>query len=375
MKHIIVTIGTRPEAIKMAPVLMALQHYPEDFRVTLVSTAQHRQMLDQVLEAFQLEPEVDLDTMRPNQSLSESSARALRGLDKILADLRPDLLLVQGDTNTVLAGAMAAYFHRIPVGHVEAGLRTNDPYRPFPEEMNRRLTSPLTRLHFAPTVRARDNLLREGIPGDRIFVTGNTVVDALLWIARERANDLPQEAKAALDRGQRLVLVTSHRRESLDQDLHQICLALRDLIRSFEDIEILYPVHLNPRVQETVREILGSTERIHLIAPLPYPTFVQLLRAAYLILTDSGGVQEEAPTFGTPVLVLREVTERSEAIDAGVAELIGVKREDILQEASHLLKDHKAYARFARPSNPFGDGYAAERIVRHIKDFFESEKE
>lgn len=375
MKHIIVTIGTRPEAIKMAPVLMALQHYPEDFRVTLVSTAQHRQMLDQVLEAFQLEPEVDLDTMRPNQSLSESSARALRGLDKILADLCPDLLLVQGDTNTVLAGAMAAYFHRIPVGHVEAGLRTNDPYRPFPEEMNRRLTSPLTRLHFAPTVRARDNLLREGIPGDRIFVTGNTVVDALLWIARERANDLPQEAKAALDRGQRLVLVTSHRRESLDQDLHQICLALRDLIRSFEDIEILYPVHLNPRVQETVREILGSTERIHLIAPLPYPIFVQLLRAAYLILTDSGGVQEEAPTFGTPVLVLREVTERSEAIDAGVAELIGVKREDILQEASHLLKDHKAYARFARPSNPFGDGYAAERIVRHIKDFFESEKE
>jgi UDP-N-acetylglucosamine 2-epimerase (non-hydrolysing) len=375
MKHIIVTIGTRPEAIKMAPVLKALQHYPEDFRVTLVSTAQHRQMLDQVLEAFQLEPEVDLDTMRPNQSLSESSARALRGLDKILADLCPDLLLVQGDTNTVLAGAMAAYFHRIPVGHVEAGLRTNDPYRPFPEEMNRRLTSPLTRLHFAPTVRARDNLLREGIPGDRIFVTGNTVVDALLWIARERANDLPQEAKAALDRGQRLVLVTSHRRESLDQDLHQICLALRDLIRSFEDIEILYPVHLNPRVQETVREILGSTERIHLIAPLPYPTFVQLLRAAYLILTDSGGVQEEAPTFGTPVLVLREVTERSEAIDAGVAELIGVKREDILQEASHLLKDHKAYARFARPSNPFGDGYAAERIVRHIKDFFESEKE
>lgn len=359
----------------MAPVLMALQHYPEDFRVTLVSTAQHRQMLDQVLEAFQLEPEVDLDTMRPNQSLSESSARALRGLDKILADLCPDLLLVQGDTNTVLAGAMAAYFHRIPVGHVEAGLRTNDPYRPFPEEMNRRLTSPLTRLHFAPTVRARDNLLREGIPGDRIFVTGNTVVDALLWIARERANDLPQEAKAALDRGQRLVLVTSHRRESLDQDLHQICLALRDLIRSFEDIEILYPVHLNPRVQETVREILGGTERIHLIAPLPYPTFVQLLRAAYLILTDSGGVQEEAPTFGTPVLVLREVTERSEAIDAGVAELIGVKREDILQEASHLLKDHKAYARFARPSNPFGDGYAAERIVRHIKDFFESEKE
>jgi UDP-N-acetylglucosamine 2-epimerase (non-hydrolysing) len=375
MKHIIVTIGTRPEAIKMAPVLKALQHYPEDFRVTLVSTAQHRQMLDQVLEAFQLEPEVDLDTMRPNQSLSESSARALRGLDKILADLCPDLLLVQGDTNTVLAGAMAAYFHRIPVGHVEAGLRTNDPYRPFPEEMNRRLTSPLTRLHFAPTVRARDNLLREGIPGDRIFVTGNTVVDALLWIARERANDLPQEAKAALDRGQRLVLVTSHRRESLDQDLHQICLALRDLIRSFEDIEILYPVHLNPRVQETVREILGSTERIHLIAPLPYPTFVQLLRVAYLILTDSGGVQEEAPTFGTPVLVLREVTERSEAIDAGVAELIGVKREDILQEASHLLKDHKAYARFARPSNPFGDGYAAERIVRHIKDFFESEKE
>ena len=360
----------------MAPVLKALDEYPEDFRVTLVSTAQHRQMLDQVLDAFQLEPEVDLDIMRPNQSLSESSARALRGLDEILADLCPDLLLVQGDTNTVLAGAIAAYYHRIPVGHVEAGLRTNDLYRPFPEEMNRRLTSPLTRLHFAPTVRARDNLLREGIPEDRIFVTGNTVVDALLWIARERANDaLPQEAKAVLERGRRLVLVTSHRRESLDQDLHQICLALRDLVQSFEDIEILYPVHLNPRVQETVREILGSTERIHLIAPLPYPTFVQLLSAAYLILTDSGGVQEEAPTFGTPILVLREVTERTEAIDAGVAKLVGVKREDILREASYLLKNYKAYARFARPSNPFGDGHAAERISRHIKDFFESEKE
>jgi UDP-N-acetylglucosamine 2-epimerase (non-hydrolysing) len=332
-------------------------------------------MLDQVLDAFQLEPEVDLDIMRPNQSLSESSARALKGLDEILANLCPDLLLVQGDTNTVLAGAIAAYYHRIPVGHVEAGLRTNDLYRPFPEEMNRRLTSPLTRLHFAPTVRARDNLLREGIPEDRIFVTGNTVVDALLWIARERANALPLEAKAILERGRRLVLVTSHRRESLDQDLNQICLALRDLVQSFEDIEILYPVHLNPRVQETVREILGNTERIHLIAPLPYPTFVQLLDAAYIILTDSGGVQEEAPTFGTPILVLREVTERSEAIDAGVAKLVGVKREDILREASYLLKDYKAYARFARPSNPFGDGHAAERISRHIKDFFESEKE
>ncbi len=375
MKHIIVTVGTRPEAIKMAPVLKSLSEYSKDFRVTLVSTAQHRQMLDQVLDAFQIEPQVDLDIMRPDQSLSESSARALRGLDEILADLRPDLLLVQGDTNTVLAGAMAAYYHRIPVGHVEAGLRTNDLYRPFPEEMNRRLTSPLARLHFAPTVKARDNLLQEGIAEDRIFVTGNTVVDALLWIARERTDALPQEARGILDRGRRLVLVTSHRRESLDRDLDQICLALRELVQSFEDIEILYPVHLNPRVQETVREILGNTERIHLIAPLSYPAFVQVLRAAYLILTDSGGVQEEAPTFGTPILVLREVTERSEAIDAGVAKLVGVKRKDILRETSHLLKDREIYAGFARPSNPFGDGHAAERISRHIKDFFESQQE
>ncbi len=375
MKHIIVTIGTRPEAIKMAPVLMSLNEYPRDFKVTLVSTAQHRQMLDQVLDAFQIEPDVDLDIMRPDQSLSESSARALRGLDGILADLQPDLLLVQGDTNTVLAGAIAAYYHRIPVGHVEAGLRTNDLYRPFPEEMNRRLTSPLTRLHFEPTVRARENLLREGIAEDRIFVTGNTVVDALLWIGREHTEALPQEARAILERGRRLVLVTSHRRESLDRDLDQICLALRDLVQSFEDIEILYPVHLNPRVQETAREILGNTERIHLIAPLAYPAFVQVLRAAYLILTDSGGVQEEAPTFGTPILVLREVTERSEAIDAGVAKLVGVKRKDILREASHLLKNHEIYAEFARPSNPFGDGHAAKRISRHIKDFFESQKE
>jgi len=371
MKSIIVTVGTRPEAIKMAPVVKALKRHPTHFRLRLVSTAQHREMLDQVLEAFRLRPDIDLDIMQPNQSLSASTSRALRGLGGILEDLRPDLLLIQGDTNTVLAGAMAAFYHKVPVGHVEAGLRTDDPYRPFPEEMNRRLTSPLTRLHFAPTPRARDNLLREGTPADWIFVTGNTVVDALLWMARERADDLPAGARAVLDRGSRLVLVTSHRRESLDGDLRQICLALRDLAIAFEDIEIFYPVHLNPRVQETVRDVLEGVDRVHLVPPAPYPAFVQLMRTASVILTDSGGVQEEAPTFGTPVLVLREVTERTEAVEAGAAKLVGVRRADIFREASRLLDAPPRAADAPGILNPFGDGRAAERIVGHVMDFLE----
>ncbi len=354
----------------MVPVLKALHRYAEDFRVTLVSTAQHRQMLDQVLNVFQVEPEVDLDIMRPNQSLSDSTARALRGLDKILAELRPDILLVQGDTNTVLAGAMAAYFHRIPVGHVEAGLRTDNPYLPFPEEMNRRLTSQLTRLHFAPTIRARDNLLKEGVPADRVFVTGNTVIDALLWTAQQHADALPKVAKAILEQDHRIILVTAHRRESLDLYLQEITLAIRDLVEYYPDVEIIYPVHLNPKVQKTVYGILADVKRVHLIEPASYPSFVQLMRFAHIILTDSGGVQEEAPTFGKPVLVMREVTERTEAIEAGVARLVGVRRTNIFKTAAQLLDSPEVYAGYARAANPFGDGQASKRIVGHIRDFF-----
>jgi UDP-N-acetylglucosamine 2-epimerase (non-hydrolysing) len=400
MKTVMITIGTRPEAIKMAPVLKALDEYPENFRVTLVSTAQHRQMLDQVLDAFHLKPDIDLDIMRHDQSLTASTARALQGLGGILTEQRPDLLLVQGDTNTVLAGALAAHYNKIPVGHVEAGLRTDNPYLPFPEEMNRRLTSQLTRLHFAPTGLARDNLLKEGVPADRrltsqltrlhfaptdlardnllkegvpadrVFVTGNTVIDALLWTAQQHADALPEVAKAILDQDHRIILVTAHRRESLDLYLQEIALAIRDLVEHYPDVEIIYPVHLNPKVQKTVYGILADVERVHLIEPASYPSFVQLMRTAHIILTDSGGVQEEAPTFGKPVLVMREVTERTEAIEAGVARLVGVRRTNIFKIAAQLLDSPEVYAGYAKAANPFGDGQAGKRIVGHIRDFF-----
>ena len=370
MKHITVTIGTRPEAIKMAPVLKALDEYPENFRVTLVSTAQHRQMLDQVLDVFHLKPDIDLDIMRQNQSLTASTSRALQGLGGILTDQRPDLLLVQGDTNTVLAGALAAHYNKIPVGHVEAGLRTDNPYLPFPEEMNRRLTSQLTRLHFAPTDLARDNLLKEGVPADRVFVTGNTVIDALLWTSQQHADALPKVAKAILEQDHRIILVTAHRRESLDLYLQEITLAIRDLVEHYPDVEIIYPVHLNPKVQKTVYGILADIKRVHLIEPASYPSFVQLMRTAHIILTDSGGVQEEAPTFGKPVLVMREVTERTEAIKAGVARLVGVRRKNIFKTAAQLLDSPEVYAGYAKAANPFGDGQASKRIVGHIRDLF-----
>ncbi len=371
MKKIVVTVGTRPEVIKMAPVVMELQK-EEDLQVTLVSTSQHREMLDQALSVFGLEPDFDLDIMQPGQGLAQSTARTLAGMDEVLREQRPDLLLVQGDTNTVLAGALAAHFHKVPVGHVEAGLRTDDPYLPFPEEMNRRLTSRLTRLHFAPTRKAADNLLREGIPGERVFVTGNTVIDALYWTEKKYPRALPEKAEKILERGRRILLVTAHRRESLDGDLLEMARALGEIAASHPEIEIVYPVHLNPKVQSVIGRVLGGQERVHLLPPVSYPEIVQLMRHCYFILTDSGGIQEEAPAFGKPVLVMREVTERPEAVEAGVAKLAGVTREGILRAARELLEDPEEYRRRAHAANPFGDGKAAERIRGEVTRYLES---
>jgi len=352
----------------MAPVVMELREDP-DLEVVLVSTSQHREMLDQALEVFGLTPDVDLDIMRPGQSLAGSTARALEGMGGVLSRERPDLLLVQGDTNTVLAGALAAHYQKVPVGHVEAGLRTDDPYLPFPEEMNRRLTSQLTRLHFAPTRKAAGNLLREGIPESHVFVTGNTVIDALYWTEKKYPDALPEEARRVLERGNRLVLVTAHRRESLDGDLLEMARAMADIVETYPDVEIIYPVHLNPKVQAPVRRVLGEAGRVHLVPPVSYPEIVQLMRNSYFILTDSGGIQEEAPAFGKPVLVMREVTERPEAVEAGVARLAGVTREGITAAAGALLEDPGEYARRARKANPFGDGKAAGRIREEVRRF------
>ncbi len=362
---ILAVVGTRPDAVKMAPVVKALQEDP-DFRPLLVATAQHREMLDQVLKLFDLTPDVDLDVMRPRQTLAEVTTRTLEGLDRVLAQLRPALVLVQGDAAPCFCGALAAYYHRIPVGHVEAGLRTRDKYRPFPEELYRRMTAALADLHFAPTPWARDNLLREGCEPSRIFVTGNTVIDALHAIGpRVRPDGLP-----ALDPRRRLVLVTAHRRENWGQPLRQVCEAIRELAARFPDVEVVFSVHRNPAVREVVVPLLQGVPRVHLVDPPDYGPFVYLERRAYLILTDSGGVQEEAPGLGTPVLVLRDTTERPEGVAAGVVRLVGTDRERVVAEAARLLADPEAHRAMAQATNPYGDGRAAARILQILRVHF-----
>ncbi len=358
-------VGTRPDAVKMAPVVKALEQDP-DFRPVLVATAQHREMLDQVLRLFHLKPHVDLGVMRPRQSLTEVTVRTLEGLDGVLARERPALVLVQGDAAPCFCGALAAYYHRIPVGHVEAGLRTHDKYRPFPEELYRRMTAALADLHFAPTPWARDNLLREGCDPRTVYVTGNTVIDALQAIApRVQPEGLPQ-----LDPHRRLLLVTAHRRENWGQPLRQICQAVRELVARFPDLEVVFSVHRNPVVRETVYEVLGGLDRVYLVDPPDYGPFVYLEQRAYLILTDSGGIQEEAPGLGTPVLVLRETTERPEGVAAGAVRLVGTDRDRIVAEAARLLSDPDAYRAMATATNPYGDGRAAERILQILRVHF-----
>ncbi|WP_089374202.1 non-hydrolyzing UDP-N-acetylglucosamine 2-epimerase [Methylobacillus rhizosphaerae] len=363
--RILTIFGTRPEAIKMAPVITALATDPS-LEVKTCVTAQHRQMLDQVLEIFSLVPDFDLNLMKPGQDLSDITSNVLLSMRQVYAQWRPDLILVHGDTSTTLAASLSAYYARIRIGHIEAGLRTFDKYSPWPEEMNRRLTSSLSDLHFAPTAQARENLLQEGVTAASIHVTGNTVIDALLDIVERLRNDATLKNRfeaefSFLNASKRLILVTGHRRENFGSGFEQICLALRD-IAARGDVEIVYPVHLNPNVQEPVRRLLSDIPNIHLIEPLDYLSFVYLMDRSTLMITDSGGIQEEAPSLGKPVLVTRAATERMEAIQAGTAHLVGSGTESIIRETNHLLDDAAAYAAMSNIHNPFGDGRAASRI-------------
>lgn len=365
-KKVMVVFGTRPEAIKMAPVVHALREH-ESLEAQVVVTAQHRQMLDQVLEIFGIVPDADLDIMQPGQTLPDVTARIVQGMTPVLARLAPDMVLVHGDTSTTLATALAAFYARVPTGHVEAGLRTGDMQAPWPEEMNRRLTSPLSSVHFAPTDGSRDNLLREGISADSIHVTGNTVIDALLQVdARLREDSTLREQMEArfpfLDSDRRLLLVTGHRRENFGAGFERICEALATLAQR-RDLQIVYPVHLNPNVQEPVNRHLSSSTNVHLVEPQDYLPFVYLMQRSHLILTDSGGVQEEAPSLGKPVLVMRETTERPEAVTAGTVRLVGTDVERIVGEVTRLLDDDAEYSRMSEAHNPYGDGQASARIA------------
>ncbi|MBQ7453554.1 MAG: UDP-N-acetylglucosamine 2-epimerase (non-hydrolyzing) [Selenomonadaceae bacterium] len=356
--------GTRPEAIKMAPVVLELCKFPDAVESIVAVTAQHREMLDQVLNLFAIRPDFDLNIMSEGQTLFDITNRALSGLDKVFAEASPDVVLVHGDTTTTFAGALAAYYHQIEVGHVEAGLRTQNKFSPYPEEMNRRLTGSLADLHFAPTATAKQNLLREGVDAEKIFVTGNTVIDALYQTVRADFN-FPDEL-SRVDFDKRVILVTTHRRENLGEPMRHVYKALKNLVDDFSDVQIIFPVHKNPKVREVVAEELGGMERVFLTDPLDYEPFANLMNRATLILTDSGGVQEEAPALGKPVLVLRDTTERPEAVHAGTVKLIGTDQEKVYGAAKILLTDAAEYRRMAEARSPYGDGHASERIVKAL---------
>lgn len=369
-RKILSIIGTRPEAVKMAPVLLELARQRDRVETVVVSAAQHREMLDQIFSVFDIVADVDLNLMRPHQTLFDITHKALAGVKDLLERLSPDLLLVQGDTTTVFAATLAAFYLKVPVGHVEAGLRSYDLANPYPEEMNRRFAGMVATLHFAPTQRARQNLLDEGVVSERIFVTGNPVVDALQIalpkLKGERIDGIPQ---AAITDG-KMLLVTAHRRENHGRPLENICFAIRELLSLYPEVHCVYPVHLNPQVQQPVYRLLGGVERVHLIPPLDYWSFIQLMARSFLILTDSGGVQEEAPSLGKPVLVLRKVTERPEAAEAGLAKVIGTETQTIIAETSALLCDSALYQRMTQRENPYGDGKAAPRIVEALLGYF-----
>jgi UDP-N-acetylglucosamine 2-epimerase (non-hydrolysing) len=362
--RVLTIFGTRPEAIKMAPVVLELQRTPS-FQPIIAVTAQHRQMLDQMLGVFGLHADFDLDVMTEGQTLSLVSERILEGLQNVFDQAHPDFVLVQGDTTTTFLGALVSFYNRVPVGHVEAGLRTGDKLQPYPEEINRRLCDVLCDLYFAATEWARGNLLSEQIQSDRIHVVGNTVIDSLFYVRDHYSLPLP-------DPRVKTILVTAHRRENWGKPLEDVCTALRRIVDNFPDARIVLPVHPNPTVRQTVHSQLGNLEHVSLIEPLDYVPFVQAMNSAYLILTDSGGIQEEAPSLGVPVLVLRNVTERPEAIQAGTAALVGTNPKTIFNRVSALLTDSEAYSRMAHASNPYGDGNAAPRIVRALSQFLQS---
>lgn len=363
---VMTVFGTRPEAIKMAPIVLELQKHPDTIVPVVAVTAQHREMLDQVLNLFHIKPDHDLNIMAAGQTLFDITTRAMMGLDKVLTEEKPDIVLVHGDTTTTFAGALAAYYHQTAVGHVEAGLRTHNKYSPFPEEMNRRLTGCIADLNFAPTSTSEANLLAENVPPESIFVTGNTVIDALHHTVRDDFDFQENSLKDVDFANKRIILVTTHRRENLGEPMRHVYKALKQLMEEFDDVEVVFPVHKNPKVREVVNEELGGLAKVHLIDPLDYEPFANLMHRAYLILTDSGGVQEEAPALGKPVLVLRDTTERPEAVDAGTVKLIGTDRERVYEEAKELLTDKAEYSRMAESVNPYGDGKAAARIIQAI---------
>ena len=379
MKKILLVFGTRPEAIKMAPLVKKLQEMPEEFQTVVCVTGQHREMLDQVLRLFDITPEYDLNIMKPNQDLYEITSRILLGMRDVLREVQPDIVLVHGDTTTSMAAALAAFYQQIPVGHVEAGLRTGNIYSPWPEEMNRLITGRITTHHFSPTPLAKENLLREHVDEKQIIVTGNTVIDALQMVVKRLAEDkaLANEVAAKIDQmgydvqrldgNRRMVLITGHRRENFGEGFLNICHAIKHLAEQYKDVDFVYPMHLNPNVRKPVLEILGEkTENVFLLEPLDYLPFVYMMQHSTLILTDSGGVQEEAPGLGKPVLVMRDTTERPEAVEAGTVLLVGTNRDKIEQGVSMLLDDAETYRRMSEAVNPYGDGLACERIAKRL---------
>lgn len=373
MIKVMTVFGTRPEAIKMAPVVLELQKHADQIQTIVAVTAQHRQMLDQVLDLFQITPDYDLDIMSQGQTLYDITTKSLMGLKDVLAKEKPDLVLVHGDTTTTFAGALASYYQQVPVGHVEAGLRTGDIYSPFPEEMNRKLTGAIAAIHFAPTATAKANLLKENVNPSHIYVTGNTVIDALMTTVAGDY-DFGDDLKDVDFHNHRVILLTTHRRENLGEPMRHIYKALRRIIEEIPDTEIVFPVHRNPLVRKVVEEELAGVDRIHLIDPMEYEPFANLMSLSSLVLTDSGGIQEEAPSLGKPVLVLRNTTERPEAVEAGTVRLIGTDKNVVYAETKRLLTDQAAYDAMSNAVNPYGDGKASQRIVQAILHAFAGEE-
>ena len=358
--------GTRPEAIKMCPLVLAMGKYPDYIEPIVAVTAQHREMLDQVLELFNIKPDYDLNIMASGQTLYDITTRALTGLKEVIEEAKPDMVLVHGDTTTTFAGALAAFYAQVPVGHVEAGLRTGNKYSPYPEEMNRKLTGSIADMHFAPTSTSKANLLKENVKPETILVTGNTVIDALETTVKADYEFADAEFNKIFARGNRLILMTTHRRENLGEPMRNVYKALRKVLEIHADVEAIFPVHKNPKVREIVEEELGGLARVHLIEPMDYEPFANLMGKVDIVLTDSGGIQEEAPALGKPVLVLRDTTERPEAVEAGTVKLIGTEYEDVLRETNLLLDDAEHYKKMSEATNPYGDGKACERIIRAI---------
>jgi len=388
MKKILLVFGTRPEAIKMAPLVKALQNKPGEFKTIVCVTGQHREMLDQVLKIFDIIPEYDLDIMKPGQDLYEITSRVLTGMRDVLKEVKPNMVLVHGDTTTSTTSALAAFYQQIPVGHVEAGLRTRNIYSPWPEEMNRQLTGRIATWNFPPTQISRQNLISEGIDDNKIKVTGNTVIDALHWVVNKMRTDstikteiirtlseynIKSDALNSWSSGRKMVLITGHRRENFGEGFLNICLAIKELATKYPGVDFVYPVHLNPNVKKPVFEILGNKDNnlisnVHLIPPIDYLPFVYLMSLSYLILTDSGGIQEEAPSLGKPVLVMRDTTERPEAVNAGTVLLVGTNRDKIVSETIRLFNDNEHYLTMSKAINPYGDGHACERIIEVLKN-------